>query len=632
MVELRDQPGRVLPGDGTAAALTGFIGLAVILVMLQSSGGFAVELLGADLLLTSAGFAVTHSVLTRRESLDLWYGRQLVRRGPLLVGMIAAVVAAVAVVGPYTPGGMTTSEALSTVVSSFTWWDVAPRAGSTSSVDPLGSMWLIGLLAQYSLVWPLLLVGLCRALRVRNRRRVLVVLTPVLVGVAFVAWLAGPLRSLLGAGVAELTLSALTRAAEWLVGAAAAAAVLGMRRHPRPASSWETPGVALTGAALLVAMGVAATLHPEDWLRLGGPGAASLGAAVLLIALHVPPDGPLSRTLSRGLPAEIGRMAYPLLLLHLPLFWAVQLVVPSARPFALLTVGGTLAWLLGLLLQDGVIRRWQARPLHLTTALLIALVAFGAVAVSADSLRSAAIGVGRSSPVLLVVGGSSAGDVAAALSHPGSPFTIVDASRPGCGLLPATAAVTTARTTTQAQAPVGLAECGDGAAQWRARIEAVRPDAVIVDLANDAARTNQPGRPGPCDAAYREPYRELFAQAVAAWTEDARDRPVLLATVPHNPGRAEDLSRRCQNGLVVELTASYRSVLPLDLDAVLCPYEVCRTTTAEGRPLYDDYGRLSPAGVSDLAPWLQETVAGDLGRVETARATSDCENSNADGC
>jgi peptidoglycan/LPS O-acetylase OafA/YrhL len=546
--------------------------------------------------------------------------------------MLAAVVAAVAVVGPYTPGGLTTSEALATIVSSLTWWDLAPRAGSTSWIDPLGSMWLIGLLAQFTLVWPVLLAVLCRMLRVTDQGRVLRVLMPVLVGVAVAAWLVVLARGFLGAGVAELTLSAHVRATEWLVGAAAATAVVALSGQPRHTSRWETPGLALTGAAVLVAMAAAATAHPAEWLRLGGPAAAAFGAAVLLITLHVEPHGPFPRELGRGLPAEIGRMAYPLLLLHLPLFWAVQLVVPSARPFGLLVVGGALAWLLGLLVQDGVVRRWQAQPRRLTTAVLVAVVTLGAVAVTADNLRSAAIRVGRSSPVLLVVGGSSAADIAASMNRPGSPFTVVDASRPGCGLLPATAAVTTARTTTQAQAQVGMAECGDGPRQWRARIDAIQPDAVVVDLASDAARSSRNGEPGPCDAGYREPYRALFAEAVEAWTDGAPDRPVLLATVPHEPGRPGDLPRRCENGLLVELMASYRSVVPLDLDAALCPSEVCRTTTAEGHPLYDGYGRLSAAGVADLAPWLQETVAAELRRVEAAATASDCENSNTDNC
>jgi hypothetical protein len=257
-------------------------------------------------------------------------------------------------------------------------------------------------------------------------------------------------------------------------------------------------------------------------------------------------------------------------------------------------------------------------------------VALGAVAVSADGLRSAAIRVGRASPVLMVVGGSSAGHLAAAMNRPGSPFTVVDASRPGCGLLPATAAVTAARTTTQAQAPAGIAECGDGPAQWEARIAAIRPDALIVDLANDAESTSRYGGPGPCDAEYRPLYRKLFADAVAAWTHDDRTRPVLLATVPHDPERPADLPWRCQNALLVDLMAGHRSVVPLDLGELLCPGAVCRTETSGGRPLYDGRGRLSPGGVADIAPWLQETVATELRRSE--EPARNCVADTVDGC
>ncbi len=45
-------------------------GLAVLLVVLQGSGGFTVELLGADLLLAVAGFRVTHTPTVQPATTD----------------------------------------------------------------------------------------------------------------------------------------------------------------------------------------------------------------------------------------------------------------------------------------------------------------------------------------------------------------------------------------------------------------------------------------------------------------------------------------------------------------------------------------------------------------------------------
>jgi hypothetical protein len=453
------------------------------------------------------------------------------------------------------------------------------------------------------------------------------ILGPGLAGLALVASAIGPLLVLSGAGVTELTLGAHVRLSEWLIGAAAAAVAMRIGRSPRRRSSLPPAALIGIGAAVLIGMAAVATVAPALWLRSAGPSAAALGAAIILVALHAAPDGLFARALSSGLPVEIGRMAYPLLVLHLPMFWLVQLIVPSARPFALLVVGGAITWFVGLLLQDGIVGRWQARPRQLTTGVVVVVALLGVVAASADGLRSAAIGVGRPKPVVLVVGGSFAGDIASAMNRPGSPYTVVDASRPGCGLLPSAGAVTTARTTGQAQAPAGVAECGDGPAQWKARIEAVHPDAIVADFSNDAARGG-PGVPGPCDPAFRTTYRTLFESAVDAWTDGDPQRPILLATVPHSD-QDLDLARRCENAQIIELIGGHRAVRPLDLDGLLCPEDACRTSTHTGQALYDAYGRLTPDGIDDIGPWILDTMTARL-RVPRDIATSACASGTGD--
>jgi peptidoglycan/LPS O-acetylase OafA/YrhL len=330
-------------------------GLAVLLVVLQGSGGFTVELLGADLLLAVAGFRVTHALLETavtdgRAPLRAWYGQQLGHRVALLALVLGAVLLAAAAGRPE-PAAQAGLGALVGLPGGGNWWSLAERTGlldahglprdwyadRPGTVDPLGALWLVGLLVQLGVVWPLVLVALRRLLGVRARREALTRLLPVLVVLTYLAWLIGPLRTAAGAPAAELALGTHVRAAEFLLGAVAAVAVVGL--HGRRIPRWVAPALAAAGVAGLVALAVLASRYPVEWLRLGGPSGAAAAGALLLLAARLPAHGPLAGALGRGLPLELGRAAYPLLLLHLPAFWLVQRGVPTVRPAALLLTG-----------------------------------------------------------------------------------------------------------------------------------------------------------------------------------------------------------------------------------------------------------------------------------------------------
>jgi hypothetical protein len=386
---------------------------------------------------------------------------------------------------------------------------------------------------------------------------------------------------------------------------------------------------------MIVASGIIATLHPVDWLRLGGPTGAAFGAAVVLLAVHLPEDGPLPRALGAGFPLELGRTAYALLLLQLPMFWLVQTTVPTARPVALLAVGGALAWLLALLVQDGLLRRWQGRPKAMRTAVPALVLAVAVVVAGSVQLYTTArepIGAAHG-PVVLVLGGAVASDLATALAGPGAPFTVVDGSLTGCGLLPDPASTgSTARTSALAQAPASAPGCGDWATRWGGLVTATDPAAVVVDLSTDIAPRRQGSTlPTPCDPAFRPLYRGLIAQLVRVTTEGALNRPVLLANVPDSTNDIRDVSRRCFNALVTEAVASYRAVVPLDVKDIFCPDGSCRTTTPSGRPLFDDDVHLSGAGLAELAPLLQERVSTELGPEATAARSQQTDAGCVDG-
>ena len=328
------------------------------------------------------------------------------------------------------------------------------------------------------------------------------------------------------------------RANGWWVRPAAAVSleVTSRRRH---VSRWEAPAVVAVGAFVLIGMAALATWYPMAWLRLGGPGGAAFGAAVVLVALHLPAGERCAGALSRGFPAEIGRMAYPLLVLHSATFWLVQSAVVSARPFALLVIGGALAWLGGLLVQDGLVRRLRTRYRRrrrigaaLFTSAMLAVVALGGerIADASQETHDAA-----DNGVALVLGASSGRR--AEVGDRARRRALRDRGRESPGLRPSSEDGRERCSRRRADHGLGAGSYDDDgglrgldelvAPPWSARRN---PDMIVVDLAADAAAQTEV--PSPCDVEFRDSYRALFARAVQTWTQDAPNRRVLLAVVP----------------------------------------------------------------------------------------------------
>jgi peptidoglycan/LPS O-acetylase OafA/YrhL len=606
-------------------AATAIGGLGVLLVMVASTGAVPVELLGPDVVLAAAGFLVTHRLLAGGVRLGAHYRRQFLLRVPLLLAVPAAVLGPAALTRPPRPAAQAAADAVFSAAGVKNWWDLVsarPQFGPTLEqlglgadwfaehpvhIDPLGVFWLVAVLVQLGLGWPLLL-ALLRA----PVRRHPAVLGSVLLVVAVAAAAVGPLRALDGAAPSELALGTHVRACEWLFGAVAAAfAVTRPATRARVRGGWALTGL---GVALLASTSALAAVRPQDWLPFGGPAIAAAGAAALLLAVTRWPALPLATALNRGLPLELGRVAYPLLLLHLAMFWLVQQAAPEARPFALLAVGGALAWLLSLVVQDGLVRRASARRPAVTSVVVVLLavaIGLGGTAV----VRTARHPVGTG-PVVLVLGGTEAADLAAAMIGSGR-YAVVDGTLPGCGLLPARAPVAAVRTSTDAQLPAPQGPvCGDGARRWATLVADVAPAAIVVDLAVDA----DPRSTAACDAGFRAAYRPLLDAAVAAWTTGAPDRPVLLADGPTG-----SRSGRCLNALITEAVAARGALVPLPVQALLCPSGADSGTVScdgSGSVPIDGGRRVAVARVID------DAVAAELGAARTAAR----EQERADDC
>jgi hypothetical protein len=472
-----------------------------------------------------------------------------------------------------------------------------------------------------------------RALGARDRRTVLFRMLPVLVLASYLVWLVAPARSAAGASAAELVLGTHVRAVEFVLGATAAVAAVGLRdRRPR---RWVGPVLAVLGVVVLVGVAVAAARYPVDWLRVGGPACAALGAGLLLLAAQLPADGPIAGALGRGLPLELGKAAYPLLVLHLPVFWLIQMGLPDVRPAALVLAGGAAAWLVGLLLQDGLIRRWRAswRPAVAVPIVVLGLLGVG-VAGAATYLTGTDVRPDVPAiqalpprvpdrPVVLVLGGSTGGDIASALTAAHSSYAVRDATRPGCGLLPsALPQPDHARMSAGAQqlAPPGSG-CADWPQRWRAEVAARHPVAIVLDLGADAAPVRVPATaPTPCDPGFRSYYRTLVATAVGVLSGPDQRVPVLLANARAGTGEAAGAAR-CFNALVADAVATYPTLVPLDFEALVCPGGVCRSVAEFGQPSFDGV-HLGATERDELGPWLAAAVAAEL---EPARVAARVE-------
>ena len=306
-------------------------------------GGF----IGVDVFFAISGFLLGLSLLREAErsgriALGWFYLRRLARLWPAMVVMIGAVVSFAWVVGREALVGVG-GRSLAAALFATNWYEIATGGSyfAATSPQPLRHLWFVALLAQATLVLPLL-IGLLQRFVALTWARIAIVVALAACSAGGMALLyrpdADPTRVYFGTDThcfALLLGVAFAMGVHWYGGALVGT---GMRRR---VVGVVAPWVAT--AALTVLGFLALNVGQDASAFRGGLIAAAL-CAIVFIAGSVFPGSWMTSLLTWRPLALMGRYSYGIYLWHWPLFVLIQMMLPGWRG------GGMwLIWLLTLI-------------------------------------------------------------------------------------------------------------------------------------------------------------------------------------------------------------------------------------------------------------------------------------------
>jgi peptidoglycan/LPS O-acetylase OafA/YrhL/lysophospholipase L1-like esterase len=619
-------------------ALDGVRGVAVLAVLLFHGGvswlpgGF----LGVDAFFVLSGYLIT-SLLLAGVPLGRFWSRRVRRLLPALALLVVVVLC----LGPVLNAAP--RDALGALTYLSNWRSYATGGGyfaSFAEPSAFQHTWSLAVEAQFYVVWPLLVVCVCR------RARGPVLAAAGVGALVSAAAMAASFRP--GGDPARAYYGTDTRIQALLVGAALAV-VLARAAVPRAIGWSGVLGAALTLWVWHTASGTSGDLYGGGFLLAAVATAAVIASVVLL------PSGPLARALSVRPLRALGIVSYGVYLWH----WPVFLLLTGAR------TGLAGFWLLLLRLAvtaactavswyavEIPARTWSPRlpPLHVRRVALaggtaFALAAFAALSpgtppgppsAAADPLpapppasraapartagaRPAARAPATTPPApvraaggprrVLFLGDSVAQTLAAGLPD-GDGFDVVNEATLGCGLVTGEYRYFGGQYTSPPQ-------CASWPATWSAAVARHRPDLVAVLV----------GRWEVMDRRYDGEWRRLGDAAFDAHVTAELDRAVdvltaggaevALVTAPYylrgerpDGGRfpEDDPARVDRFNVLLRDVAARRGVAVVELGAALAP-EGTFARHINGTLVRYDGVHISGAGARMLRPWLLRQFA-----------------------
>jgi peptidoglycan/LPS O-acetylase OafA/YrhL len=342
---------------GYRADIDGLRALAILPVLLFHLGvpGLPGGFVGVDIFFVISGFVITRGLWadldTGRFSLGGFYERRVRRLLPALgVTLVATTIAAWLILLP--PALIHYSQSLAASAVSacnlFLWVGSGYFAPDARQV-PLMHLWSLAVEEQFYLLFPLLLAA--------GHRRFRRACGPALLAVALISFAFN--LALLPIAPSATFFLLPTRLWELLAGALLAL-------YPaRIGSAWQKHAAAIAGVAL-IALPI---LRYNELTPFPGIAALPpvLGAAALILAGSFQgnshPATPVTRLLATPLLVFVGRISYPLYLVHWPIVVLVREVTmrePSGVMIAAMIVASiALAW---------AIQRWVEQPLRYAKA------------------------------------------------------------------------------------------------------------------------------------------------------------------------------------------------------------------------------------------------------------------------
>lgn len=212
-----------------------------------------------------------------------------------------------------------------------------------------------------------------------------------------------------------------------------------------------------------------------------------------------------------------------------------------------------------------------------------------------------------------VIGDSVGQDMYAALAGYGSGnVNAIDVAEGGCGIFDADSAVSAEGDVMDTQT-----FCWPWKDKLRAANAAHSPDVYILHNlwdANDQLINGEWVSPGT--PKWEARYESQLELLVAIGAETAKEQePLILLSNDRAREDSESPSRErldAVNAVSARMAEKYPNVKLLDFEGATCPSDACLTQDAQGQEIYRDGAHFPEAGLSLMAPWLEEQISEGL--------------------